>query len=29
LLLAGGVEPLTATEIEELGLSPWDESEEA
>ena len=28
LLLAGGVEPLTATEIEELGLSPWDESEE-
>jgi hypothetical protein len=29
LLLAGSVEPLTATEIEELGLSPWDESEEA
>ena len=29
LLLAGGVEPLTATEIEELGLSPWDEIEEA
>ena len=29
LLLAGGVEPLTATEIEELGLSPLDESEEA
>jgi len=28
LLLAGGVEPLTATEIEELGLSPWDEIEE-
>ena len=28
LLLAGGVEPLTATEIEELGLSPWDETEE-
>ena len=28
LLLAGSVEPLTATEIEELGLSPWDESEE-
>lgn len=29
LLLAGSVEPLIATEIEELGLSPWDESEEA
>ena len=29
LLLAGGVEPLTAAEIEELGLSPWDEIEEA
>ena len=27
LLLAGGVEPLTAAEIEELGLTPWDESE--
>ena len=29
LLLAGGVEPLTAAEIEELGLAPWDEIEEA
>lgn len=29
LLLAGGVEPLTAAEIEELGLTPWDETEEA
>ncbi|MFO7640919.1 MAG: hypothetical protein R6X17_06540 [Candidatus Competibacteraceae bacterium] len=28
LLLAGGVEPLTAAEIEELGLTPWDEVEE-
>jgi hypothetical protein len=28
-LLAGGVEPLTAAEIEELGLTPWDETEEA
>jgi hypothetical protein len=30
LLLAGGVEPLTAAEIEDLGLeSPWDETEVA
>ncbi|MEI2782252.1 MAG: hypothetical protein V9H25_13745 [Candidatus Competibacter sp.] len=29
LLLAGGVEPLTAAEIEDLGLEPWDETGEA
>ena len=27
LLLAGGVEPLTTAEIDELGLEPWDEIE--